>query len=69
MPKRNYWTQPKFAKRFPWLSTDGVATAGWGRSGEGGVDPNALMQLFRAGARSRGVDYIADEVVDDDTPG
>jgi glycine/D-amino acid oxidase-like deaminating enzyme len=50
-------------RRFPWLSTEGVALAGWGRSGEGGVDPNALMSLFRSAARDRGVAYVADEVV------
>jgi sarcosine oxidase len=40
-----------------------VAAAGWGRRGEGGVDPNALMTLFRTGAQARGVEYLADEVV------
>ena len=51
------------SRRFPWLKTDGVAAAGWGRSGEGCVDPHALMNLFRSGARARGTDYRADEVV------
>ena len=50
------------ARQFPWLSTDGLGGAGWGRSGEGWVDPNSLMQLFRKGAMARGVEYLADEV-------
>ncbi len=50
------------ARRFPWLSTDGLGGAGWGRTGEGWVDPNSLMQIFRKGAVARGVDYVADEV-------
>ena len=50
------------ARRFPWLSTDGLGGAGWGRTGEGWVDPNSLMQIFRKGEVARGVDYVADEV-------
>ena len=49
------------ARQFPWLSTDGLGGAGWGRTGEGWVDPNSLMQLFRQGAIARGVEYVADE--------
>jgi FAD-dependent oxidoreductase domain-containing protein 1 len=52
----------EIARRFPWLSTEGVGAAGWGRSGEGWVDPASLMNLFRKGALARGVEYIADEV-------
>ena len=52
----------EIARRFPWLSTEGVGAAGWGRSGEGWVDPTSLMNLFRKGALARGVEYIADEV-------
>ncbi len=50
------------AARFPWLSTEGLAGAGWGRTGEGWVDPHALRSLFQAGARARGVDYVHGEV-------
>lgn len=50
------------SRQFPWISTDGLAAAGWGRSGEGWVDPHALRALFQAGARARGVDYIQGEV-------
>ncbi len=48
--------------RFPWLSVDGLGAAGWGRTGEGWVDPSLLRALFQKGARERGVEYIADEV-------
>ena len=50
-------------RRFPWLSIEGLGGAGWGRSGEGWIDPASLVQLFRKGAIARGVDYIHDEVV------
>lgn len=53
----------EIARRFPWLSTEGLGGAGWGRSGEGWVDPASLVQLLRKAAIARGVDYIADEVV------
>jgi FAD-dependent oxidoreductase domain-containing protein 1 len=50
-------------RRFPWIDTDGIAAASFGRSGEGWFDGWALMQAFRRKARSLGVDYIAGEVV------
>jgi glycine/D-amino acid oxidase-like deaminating enzyme len=53
----------EIAERFPWISTHGLAAAGWGRSGEGWLDPHSLMALFRDGAKARGVTYVADEVV------
>ena len=49
--------------RFPWLSTEGLAAAGWGRSGEGWVDPSMLRALMQSGAQARGVSYVADEVI------
>ena len=52
----------EIAARFPWLSTEGLGGAGWGRSGEGWIDPASLLQLFRKGAIARGVDYVAGEV-------
>lgn len=60
---------PAMQQRFPWLSTDGLAAAGWGRSGEGWVDPASLMHLFRKGAIARGAQYVTDEVVGIDTSG
>lgn len=56
-------------RRFPWLSTEGLGGAGWGRTGEGWVDPASLMALFRKGAIERGVRYVADEVVGIDVAG
>jgi FAD-dependent oxidoreductase domain-containing protein 1 len=53
----------EITRRFPWLSADGLGGAGWGRSGEGWVDPVSLMNLFRKGAIAKGVEYVADEVV------
>lgn len=57
------------ARKFPWLSVDGLAAAGWGRSGEGWVDPHALRQLFQTGARARGVAYHNGEVTGLDIAG
>jgi glycine/D-amino acid oxidase-like deaminating enzyme len=59
----------EIARRFPWLSVEGLAGAGWGRSGEGWVDPASVMQLLRKGAIQRGADYIADEAVGIDVAG
>jgi FAD-dependent oxidoreductase domain-containing protein 1 len=53
--------QEQLARRFPWISTQGLAAASFGRSGEGWFDGFALMQAFRRKARSLGVDYIAGE--------
>jgi len=53
----------EIARRFPWLSIDGLGAAGWGRTGEGWIDPSSLMQLLRKGAIAGGADYIADEVI------
>jgi glycine/D-amino acid oxidase-like deaminating enzyme len=49
--------------QFPWLAVDDLAGAGWGRSGEGWVDPHAHLQLMRKRAIAEGVTYLADEVV------
>lgn len=46
---------------FPWLSVDDLGAAGWGRSGEGWIDPSSLLDLFRRGAIARGVDFVAAE--------
>jgi len=49
--------------RFPWLHTDDLAAGSLGLSGEGWFDAYALLQAFRAKARSLGVEYRAGEVV------
>lgn len=49
-------------QRFPWLSLEGLAAGSLGLADEGWFDPFALLQAFRAKARSLGVTYIADTV-------
>jgi glycine/D-amino acid oxidase-like deaminating enzyme len=56
-------------RRFPWLAVDDLAGAGWGRSGEGWVDPHAHLALMRKRAIAEGVTYVADEVVGIDVKG
>ena len=41
--------------QFPWLVPDGLASGSFGASGEGWIDPVALLSLFRTAARSAGV--------------
>jgi FAD-dependent oxidoreductase domain-containing protein 1 len=53
----------KLHKRFGWLDPDGIACGNLGLTGEGWFDGWGLMQALRKGARSRGVDYIADTVI------
>jgi glycine/D-amino acid oxidase-like deaminating enzyme len=50
-------------RRFPAMSTSGVALASHGTANEGWFDGPALMQAFRRKARERGAAYLADEVV------
>ncbi len=50
------------ARRFRWLSPDGLAAGAWGRSGEGWFDAHALLGLFRKALKNR-VDLIHGEVV------
>jgi len=59
----------EIAHRFPWLSVEGLGAAGWGRSGEGWIDPASLVQLLRKSAIAAGIDYISDEVVGIDVTG
>jgi len=49
-------------QRFPWLRVDDLTAGSLGLADEGWFDPFALLQAFRAKARSLGVDYLADEV-------
>lgn len=48
--------------RFPWLSTDGAATASFGESGEGWFDPMSLANLFRKSAIANGAAIVSDRV-------
>lgn len=59
----------EIAKRFPWLCVDDLGGAGWGRTGEGWIDPASLVQLFRRAAIAKGVEYLADEVTNIDLIG
>ncbi len=52
----------ELARRFPWLSTAGVALASLGERDEGWTDPWALLQGLRRKARSLGVRYLHDEL-------
>jgi sarcosine oxidase len=54
---------PALEKRFPGMSSAGVALASLGTKNEGWFDGPALMQAFRRKARELGAEYIADEVV------
>ena len=45
-------------KRFPWLSTEGIAAGAFGRTGEGWFDAHALLSLFRKALKTRSVDMI-----------
>ena len=50
--------------RFPWLHPAGLAGGFLGLSNEGWVDPWSLVQAYKRKARSAGVEYVADEVVE-----
>ncbi len=51
------------SRRFPWLSTTGLALGSLGRSGEGWFDGYSVLQAFRRKAQSLGAAYITGEVV------
>lgn len=53
----------EIGRRFPWLTTDGVATAGFGQTGEGWFDPTSLATLFRKAAAANGVSVVHDRVI------
>lgn len=48
---------------FPWISTEGIAGASLGRSGEGWFDAYSLLRAYRAKARALGVTYLDAEAV------
>jgi glycine/D-amino acid oxidase-like deaminating enzyme len=51
----------ELVRRHPWLSPEGIACASFGQTGEGWFDGWALLQAFRAKARSLGVEYVQGE--------
>ncbi|ESW95428.1 FAD-dependent oxidoreductase [Mesorhizobium sp. LSJC268A00] len=52
----------QLAKRFSWLSTEGISAGAFGRSGEGWFDAHAMLTLFRKALRDRQIDFIAADV-------
>ncbi|KQZ96041.1 FAD-dependent oxidoreductase [Mesorhizobium sp. Root157] len=46
------------ARRFPWLSGEGISAGAYGVSGEGWFDAHAYLHLFRKALRGRKVDFI-----------
>ncbi|QFZ85484.1 FAD-dependent oxidoreductase [Variovorax paradoxus] len=51
-------TPDELKARFPWLSTEGIALASLGLSGEGWYDGYSLLQAFRKKAASQGARYV-----------
>jgi glycine/D-amino acid oxidase-like deaminating enzyme len=49
-------------RAFPWLSVDGVAAAGFGRTGEGWFDPASFAALLRKAATDKDVVIVHDRV-------
>lgn len=54
----------ELARRFRWLSVDGIELGSLGLRGEGWFDGYGLLMAFRRAARALAVDYVAAEVVD-----
>jgi FAD-dependent oxidoreductase domain-containing protein 1 len=50
------------ARRFPWLSVEGITAGAFGRSGEGWFDAHAMLMLFRRALRGKNVDFITASV-------
>ena len=59
----------ELAERFPWLSLEGLAGGGFGESGEGWLDPSAVLHGFRRKAQAQGAHYRTDEVIGIDRDG
>lgn len=45
-------------ERFPWLSLEGLSAAGFGETGEGWIDPVALMHLLRKAAIAKNTETM-----------
>ena len=52
----------ELTSRFPWLTSDGLALGSYGTSGEGWIDPTALLTLLRKAAITKGAKLVADTV-------
>ncbi|WP_102223428.1 NAD(P)/FAD-dependent oxidoreductase [Acidimangrovimonas sediminis] len=56
------WDAATLARRFPWLSAEGVSAASFGARDEGWFDNMGLLGGFRAGARAQGATFLHDRV-------
>ena len=59
----------QLAGRFPWLRVNDLAGGSLGLSGEGWIDPHALLHGFRRKAEQLGAKYVHDEVIGIDRVG
>ncbi|GJL89344.1 MAG: FAD-dependent oxidoreductase [Minwuia thermotolerans] len=50
------------SERFPWIRVHDIALAAHGLRDEGWLDPHALLQAFRRGARRAGAAFLQDRV-------
>ncbi|MDL2409920.1 FAD-binding oxidoreductase [Rhizobium calliandrae] len=57
-------TPGEIQERFPFINVEDLAGGSWGQTGEGWFDSYGLLQGFRKRARSLGVEYVDNEVVD-----
>lgn len=57
-------TPAELQARFPWMNVDDLAGGSLGLADEGWFDAYALLQAFRAKARSLGVEEVTGEVVE-----
>ena len=58
-----YLDSDALKNQFPWLNTEDLAGGTFGESGEGWIDPHALIQGFKRKAMMQGVRYLKNEVV------
>lgn len=52
----------QLARRFSWISTEGITAGAYGRTGEGWFDAHAMLGLFRKALKTKNVDLITAEV-------
>ncbi|WP_406873011.1 FAD-binding oxidoreductase [Aminobacter sp. P9b] len=52
----------QLARRFAWISTEGISAGAYGRTGEGWFDAHAMLGLFRKALKTRDIDLITAEV-------
>ncbi|TPM91517.1 FAD-binding oxidoreductase [Mesorhizobium sp. B2-1-3A] len=52
----------QLARRFAWLSTEGISAGAYGRTGEGWFDAHAMLMLFRKALRDKKIDFITASV-------